>query len=298
MGWLDVLKALIDPGVIYHAGLSMSYKVAAISGLLLVASSYVRIIETQLAGHGMHGEWWASLRAISLWSFALGAYYMFGALFAGFANDLFRFFADHVGSADGINNELDRIGEFIKAKSKVENSYSLFSIDYWKVFGSKLASVPGLAIGLSGYYISSLLLYIVDGGLRLAHAIVYSFTFIIGLIILPLAISQKISILRGWGMLLGYLLLWPIVDSIFMGLLFLPVHAGTAKLISESTSAAFFDVVNLTFITTAIQLLEVIFKVAALWITAVLVSNYGSAQAAATPFVKIFQKMSQQLRRR
>ena len=295
MGWLEVFKSLIDPAVIYKAGQSVSYRVSAISGILLVMSCYVRVLETQLAGHGHLGAWGATLRSISIWSFVLGGYFMFGALFAGVANDVFHFFAVHVGSADGINNDIDRIGQFITAKQTVENGYSVLSLEYWKTLGDKIASIPGLAFGLTGYLFSSLALFVVDGALRLAHAIVYSAAFILGLIIIPLAVSQKISIFRGWAMLLGFLFLWPVVDSITMGFLAMPVHAATLKMISQSTSTAFLDVVNLSIVATAVQCLAIIFKVAALVITWVLVANYGTAQAAGAPIVTLFQKVARQL---
>lgn len=291
MEWFQLLRSFVEPAPIYEGALQASYYFGPLSGMLLIFAAHVRVVDTQLSGFGNGGGGWGqSIKSILLWSAVLGSYYGVFGLVTAFANDLYRALNGFAG-VDVILQEMGNFREMIRSKAEAEGELSLWSVEYWKVFSESVAAVPGQLIGLVIYKISLLFVFIIVAFLRQAHAVLFACTFLLGLIVIPLNIAERISLWRGWKSLAYFVFLYPIIEAITLTFASLPFKNAIAGMLQGSNDAAVWDSANFLIIMSVFHGVVVLMEVTAVVVTYILVANAGDPKAWVTPFVNIIQKV-------
>ncbi len=151
-----------------------------------------------------------------------------------------------------------------------------------EVLGDLAGNLPrGLAFVL--FFISFVLLVSVQLFFQIAQAVGYATALVFGTVAIPMAVSQKLSVLKGWGVFTATMLIWPIVESLFMYLLIgmtaqIQLDVGSAGASNASAAGVYlmFTVMNAVMTVTLI---------AAPFVTQALVANSGSIAGVVTPFV-------------
>jgi hypothetical protein len=291
MEWIQILRSFVEPGPIYNSALQASYYFGPFSGMLLLFAAKVRVLDTQLSGFGNGGGGWGqSIKSIVLWSFVLGSYYSVFGLITSFANDLYRALNGFAG-IDIILEEMGNFRQVIRDKAAAESELSMWSFDYWKILGESVAAVPGQLIGLVLYHVSLLFVFVIVAFLRQAHAVLFACTFLLGLIVIPLNIAERISLWQGWKSLAYFVFLYPIIEAIALTFASLPFKGALASMIANSNDAAAWDGVNFLMIMTVFHGVLVLMEITVLVVTYILVSNAGDPKAWVTPFMNIIGKV-------
>ncbi len=208
---LTSLVTAFSPAPIYEASASMAQYVASlITPIMLVLAIYVRIGETQLANLSGNSRWALAVKDLLLWGSVLALYFAIanevGALFNAFYEGLAR-----QGSTAQIFAAFDTLVARVEAQQATQES------GVWSAMTDMGQSLVN-AVGFGVYYLSWILVVFIGVFMHLAHAIGYGIAFILGLLVIPTAMTQSVRLLRGWAVLLGAILLWPLIESIALGL--------------------------------------------------------------------------------
>ncbi len=243
MNELTLLLNSLDPHIIYTATQEQAWLVySRISPVLLLIAVAVRVFETQLDGMGSLDKWQRALKDMLLWGTVLSLYFAVMTLINGFMNEIFAVIYN-IGNVDDLmiaSEKLINKAAVAEGKTGVPKFFN----DY---------SVPMLVISAL-YWGSFFLVTAMHVFLKGAHAVIYSVVIIYGLIAIPISITANFKLLKGWLLLLGGLMLWPVIEAIILGSFGLIFQGATAELLKnpehlaqgmDEAFKAFFAVMNI-----------------------------------------------------
>ncbi len=267
------LKLLFDLSPIFKVERDLSTMIAAsVTPVLLIVAIYIRIMETQIDALVSGGKWGRALKDIVLWTTVLGSYYAIGNYLIGLANPIYAWF-DGKGSIDLTMQTFSAL--------KAANSKNLD-------LGSAMTAVLGgsLYVLVTGflYYVSLAVVSFVSVFLAIAHAILFGVALCWGLIAIPISISERLRILRGWAYLTGLVIAWPIVQGLLTAM-FTGLFLNAAQQMQAPHANAVLQLGDLQLLFTILHLVFTAILVTAPFVANALVTNSPSAAAAVTPFV-------------
>lgn len=272
---VEILMSSFDVSIAYGVVLMLANKVLTlITPVLFLMAVSIRIMETQLEGLTSGGKWSSALKDIFMLGAAIGVYFGAFALIAVFANTIYAWI-EHTGSISAITDRFNGIIDGIKAK-RGEQSYLDFALG--------ITAVPFQAISLPFYEGTLLLAAFFTLFLKLAHAFGFGVAFVWGLIAIPMSVTSNLKLLRGWGLLVGFILAWPLVEGLIISL-FAPMFQNSAdRLVQDINTNADWNLVGVHLLFGLAHLLLVAILVAAPMITVYLTANAASGGALILPF--------------
>jgi len=201
------INALIIPTAIYQNIESIALGIFKyITPVLLVIAIAVRTLEESLDATNTNGRWINAVRDMILAGLAIAVYFSAGNLINDFFESLYSYFSNF-GSIGSVTNQ---VADMIDA---LERNTEDTGFANWGVSGI----YKTLALGV--YYLSLITVTSIIAFLHIAHAIGYGLVFCWGLIALPMSITRGFTLLKGWGLFMAFILVWPILESLAMGML-------------------------------------------------------------------------------
>lgn len=265
---VPALLRLLSPRPVYAAMTPLAQTVSrTFTPSLLLLGVYLRIVETQIESFSGAARWVDAIRDIVLWGLVLTLYFAVGGWIAGYMNGIYAI-TERWGSVATISADLGRgMATAATAVAQVNPVVRL---------AASLASLPVRVIALLIYYVSLALLVFVAAFMGIMHAIGYSLAFIYGLIAIPISVSGRLRIIRGWAVLYGFVLLWPVVQALIVAL-FRPIFSGAVQALTASTGALLWSVTEIYFLFAVLNLLVAAVLLMAPAIAYGLVSNIAPA---------------------
>jgi len=261
----------LSPTNIYQGGMDFSLFIATtISPVILVIALWMRVVKMQVETITGNGKWNIFIKDVGIWVFILGSYFALANIITALFNTLY----EHFQTVGSYGKTMAHFAEALELND-VSGEESDFSF-------TSLMSGPMTAVSFVFYYFSFLVVSLVTKFLALAHAMVFSFAIAWGLIAIPLSISGTLSLLKGWGIMLGTVLLWPIIHYSAYAF-FDPVFADALSSFSlrdfQKTDRS-----QLYMIMTIINALSFAITLSAPFIAQALASNSGSIAGVVAPF--------------
>jgi hypothetical protein len=255
---------------------------ASITPILLLISIHIRLMETQLDGLTRGSKWGDALRDILVFSFVLGVYFEIGGFVTQMLNPVYAWI-DGVSSMDNITGAMDDVLK----QHQLDNTASDESTSLWDTLSGAMTPLTLIYLGVSAllYYGTMFLLAFLTAFLKFGHALIFGVAFIWGLIAIPVSVSQSLKILRGWALLLGFALAWPIVQGLMLMFLHAVLVDTGADVIQATGILDLTDIANLYMLMAVMHLLLCAVLVAAPFITNALISNAPAGFGASMPFV-------------
>jgi hypothetical protein len=272
---------LFDPTPIYDAGEKIAMVVyATATPTLLIVAIFIRTMETQADVLVGQGRWTHAIRDFLFYSFVVTAYFGLANLISGFMNPFYSWI-DSFGSMQSIGQQMSEFLGTLKDKAGAQaNAQGLLP-----TIVDSLTAAPTVVVSLLFYYLSLLIVAVLDSFLKIAHAIGYSVAVIYGLIAIPLSITRSLRLLRGWAMFLGFLLLWPVVQGICIGLFSEVFNRAAQSLVSDPSINVGVTAYGGYMFYTVLNLLLCAVLIAAPFVASSLTSNAPAGAALLTPFV-------------
>jgi len=267
-----------SPTYIYEGGyqIALAY-LTTLSGVLLIIAVIIRLANASLDSLDGHGRYAALIKSLLVWGTVLALYFVLAGLIIDFFNVLYSWTRSN-GSIGRALSELGQVLQEIEARQAAARD-DMSTLD---VLGDLAGNIPrGIAFVL--FFISFVLLISVQLFFQIAQAIGFTAALVFGTVAIPMAVSQKLSVLRGWGVFTATILIWPLVESLFMYLLIgmtaqIQLDVGGAGASNASAAGVYlvFTVMNSVMAVTII---------AAPFVTQTLVANSGNIAGLVTPFV-------------
>jgi hypothetical protein len=275
------LLAALSPGLIYDQAWQIAHTwVATISGILLVFAMMFRAALSQfqtVAGNGQ-GVWVKAFAEMCLYAVVLAVY--FGAAYGilQFIHALEEWTA-RAGSVDAVFSRFANHIQSLKERTEAETWGESISqaITSASMFGPRL-------IALVFYYAGQLLVLATDTFLGLARALLFGVALWWGALAIPMAITSKFSMLKGWGILSAVAISWPIVENVAMWFLMAPMDQVFDTLETDYASVQSVSLTGLYLGMTIFSLVMAATIIAAPFISHSLVSNAGSIGGVVGPF--------------
>lgn len=263
--------SLLNPGVIYQGGIDFSKFIAAtITPVILMIALWLRISKTQLETLSGQGRWGVMIKDMAIWLVILGLY--FGI--ADLLTDLFNVIYAHFQQQGSYSTTMSHFDEALQ-QIDLDSEGSGFN-------GLSFVTAPLNAVAFVIYYVSFLITGFVTKFLAMGHALAYSFAVAWGLIAIPMSLTSTFKLLRGWGVMLGTILLWPIVHYAAYAF-FDPIFVSALGSFSPSDVASV-DKAQLYSIMTIVNLLTLAITLSSPFVALALASNSGSITGVVAPF--------------
>lgn len=274
MTGLPQLITNLDPQPIYQASQDLGWFVFTfITPVLLTIAVAIRVMTTQLDVTESGGKWTQAIRDFLVWGTVLSVYFGLASLIADFMNSVYAMIA-RVGSLELVTDQVERLTEAFGERAQAQGGTLL-----------DFVSSPGLLATALVYVVSLILVAFIGAVLKIAHAIGYSFAFAYGLVAIPLSLTSHLTLLRGWALLVGGLLLWPVVEGIMLGL-FAPVFQNAATaLLAGLTPSVLLDQAGMQLLFAVLNLIIAAIMVGSAFVAAALVSNHSVIAGLVVPFL-------------
>jgi hypothetical protein len=264
----------LDPQPIYEASRDVGQFVFTfITPVLLTIAVAIRVMTTQLDVTESGGKWTHAIRDFLVWGTVLSVYFGLASLIADFMNSVYAMIA-RVGSLELVTDQVERLVEAFGQRAETQGGSLL-----------DFVSSPGLLVSALIYGVSLTLVVFIGAVLKIAHAIGYSFAFAYGLVAIPLSLTSHLKLLRGWALLVGGLLLWPVVEGIMLGL-FAPVFQNAATaLLAGLTPSVLLDQTGMQLLFSVLNLIIAAIMVGSAFVAASLVANHTVIAGLVVPFL-------------
>ena len=203
-----------SPTYIYEGGyqIALAY-LTTLSGVLLIIAVIIRLANSSLDSLDGHGRYAALIKSLLIWGTVLALYFVLAGLIIDFFNVLYSWTRSN-GSIGRALSELGQVLQEIEARQAAARD-DMSTLD---VLGDLAGNLPrGIAFVL--FFISFVLLISVQLFFQIAQAIGFTAALVFGTVAIPMAVSQKLSVLKGWGVFTATILIWPMIESLFMYLL-------------------------------------------------------------------------------
>lgn len=267
------IVGLIKPTIIYEqVGIIAKSVATFVSPILLVMAIAVRTTQVQLDSADSSGKWITAFRDIFLWGTVLGLYFVAGSMISQFFNSVYGFF-DSFGSIKTIAKQLGSIVEVMNTNEGDANALSVItgSIYYW--------------VGMVIFYLSLIAVTTILAFLHLAQALGFGLMFIYGLIAIPLTITNNIKLLQGWAKFAGFILLWPIMESMGLGIVGAMFADTGLNMASGLSGTAAWEKGSVALMFTSLNIIVIMVAVASAFVTNALINNSSPGASLAAPFI-------------
>ena len=280
-GLLTTLEQFLrdfSPTYIYEGGyqIALSY-LTTLSGVLLIIAVIIRLANASLDSLEGNGRYAALIKSLLIWGTVLALYFVLAGLIIDFFNVLYSWTRNN-GSIGRALSELGQVLQEIEARQAVARD----DMSTFDLLGDLAGNVPrGIAFVL--FFISFVLLISVQLFFQIAQAIGFTAALVFGTVAIPMAVSQKLSILKGWSVFTATILVWPIVESLFMYLLI--GMTSQIQMDVGGSGASNTDAAGIYLVFTVMNIVMTVTIIAAPFVTQALISNSGSIAGLVTPFV-------------
>lgn len=274
MNELAALLTSFDVSILFAVAEQIAKVLATtISPVLLLISIYIRLMETQIDGLTGGGKYGTALRDMMLWTVVLGSYY-------GLANLVFEFFNPIYVWMDSFGSLAETMKSFanIMAKNKV-------ALDANGLTLTGVITAPFALIAMFLYYLSLVIVAFLSAFLKVANVLILCVAFVWGFIAIPVSISTTFKILKGWGLLLAFALVWPVVQGLMFAMFAMLFKNSADTLLTMSDMDATVKAANIMMLFSVMHLLLAAVMVSAPFIANALVSNTSAAGGIVMPFV-------------
>jgi hypothetical protein len=185
---------------------------------------------------------------------------------------LYRYF-EGVGSIASISSQMGEMIEQLESKSTDTGFFN------WAISGLWNNLIFGV------YYLSLIAFTTTLAFLHLAQALGYGLAFCWGLIAIPISVSRNLKLLKGWGLFVGFIIMWPIIESLVMGLVF-SVFADVAKLaVIDSTGNTSINQSAVALAFTVLNIVLIVLVVVVPFVTSALIANAAAGKDFVVPFI-------------
>jgi hypothetical protein len=267
-----------SPTYIYEGAyqIALAY-LTTLSGVLLIIAVIIRLSNSSLDSLDGNGRYAALIKSLLVWGTVLALYFVLAGLIIEFFNVLYSWTRTN-GSIGRALSELGQVLQHIEERQAAARE----DMNALALLGDLAGNIPrGIAFVL--FFVSFVLLVSVQLVFQIAQAMGYTAALVFGTVAIPMAVSQKLSVLKGWGVFTATVLIWPIIESLFMYLLIgmtsqMQIDVGGAG--ASNASAA-----GIYLVFTVMNSVMAVTIVAAPFVTQALVSNSGSIAGLVTPFV-------------
>lgn len=271
---IGLISGLVVPDLLYAKAWDIAHFVATrISPVLLVVAIAIRTMTAQLdtVADGK-GNWSRALRDVFVWGTVFGLYFGIVKLIGGFMSSSYTLF-DSFGSLSAITDQLANAMTQLESRESDTNILSTLTGNAWQLFGAMF------------YYLTLVAVVTIVSFFHLAQALGFGACFIFGLIAIPLAITNKISVLRGWALFFAFILMWPIMEAISLGLIGGMFGNSINAMVSGTAGEAGWEQGSAYFLFTTLNIIIVMVIIAVPFITNALISNAPAGSALVAPFV-------------
>lgn len=201
------INRLIVPTTIYDGVETIARGIFTyVTPVLLVIGIATRTLEEQLDMTNSTGRWVNAIRDMAIIGVVITAYFALGNLVNEFFTASYGYF-DRFGSVGSITSQLADTIETLEAQREEPGVVSMIAGGAWY-----WASIVV-------YYLSLVAVTTIIAFLHLAQALGYGLCFCWGLIALPMSVTRNLGLLKGWAMFSAFILVWPIIESLTMGMI-------------------------------------------------------------------------------
>lgn len=278
LGLLERFLTSFSPSYIYDGAYSIATAyLSVLSGVLLLIAVLIRLMNSSLGALDGQGRYAAAVRSLLIWGVVLALYFMLAGLVTDFFNVLYGW-SRHNGSIGRALQELGAVLDELNQRQAAARS-QMSTLD---LLGDLAGNVPrGIAFFL--FFVSFVLVVSVQLFFQIAQAVGYTTALVVGTVAIPMAVSQTLSILRGWAVFTAAVLAWPIIEALFMYLL-LGMSAQFSQELSD-LSATNVSAAGIYLVFTVMNLVMAVTLIAAPFVTMSIIANSGQLTALVTPFV-------------
>jgi hypothetical protein len=264
----------LEATVVYESAYRLSQAVLTfLTPILFLMAIAIRVMETQLGSLAGNGRYATMFRDIAGWGFVIGAYVGIGALIIEFFNPIYAWI-DSIGSVKLAMASYAAIMDKNQQQGDVGTLAGIFTTPYL---------YTGVAALL--YYGSLIFVVAVAVFFKIAKAAAFGLGYAWGLVAIPVSISESFRILRGWGLLMAFALIWPIIEGFSMAL-FASMFAKAADAVTAINEPnAQVRAAHIMLLFSVLNLVLLAAMIAAPFLTNALVSNAASGAAIAAPFL-------------
>lgn len=246
-----------------------------ITPVLVVIAMWVRLMETQLDGFSGQSRYATAVRDFLWYGFLLSAYMALGAL----VSYAFNNFYGMLGEKGSFQVVFAQMQAFIEQINQMDKNSDVLGAEAFS-----LLTAPVTGISYLIYYISLIVVVFLLVIMRLALAVGYGLVFVWGLIAIPLTMTSKFKLLRGWGIFAAGILLWPVIEAILIWF-FSPVLTAAAQdFVSGDASTFLLEKAGIYLLYTVLNLLIAAIIIASPLIAGALAANNSAMNSLVMPF--------------
>ena len=243
-----------------------------VTPVLLIIAIATRSLEESLDVTNASGRWVNALRDMAILGAAITVYFAAGNMVNDFFSATYSYF-ERMGSVGAITNQLADTIEQLEAKTQESGTLSYLAGSVWNFAGTMV------------YYASLIAVTTLIAFLHLAQALGYGLCFCWGLIALPMSVTRNFRLLKGWAMFSAFILLWPVVESLTMGLIS-NIFAQMGQTMTDSASGnTTLDQGAVMMMYTTLNIILFMIAVVAPFVTNALVSNASAGKDFVVPFI-------------
>ncbi len=243
-----------------------------ITPVILVIAIATRALEESLDMTNSSGRWVNALRDMAVLGAAITVYFAAGNMVNEFFSATYSYF-ERIGSVGSITNQLADTIEQLESKTEDTGTLSYLVGSVWSFAGTLV------------YYASLIAVTTLIAFLHLAQALGYGLCFCWGLIAIPMSITRNFRLLKGWLMFTAFILLWPVVESLTMGLIS-SIFADMGQTMTSSASGnTAIDQGAVMMMYTTLNIILFMIAVVAPFVTNALVANAPAGKDFVVPFI-------------
>jgi len=243
-----------------------------VTPVLLVIAIATRSLEESLDVTNSSGRWVNALRDMAILGAAITVYFAAGNMVNEFFSATYSYF-ERIGSVGSITNQLADTIEQLESKTEDTGTLSYLAGSVWNFAGTIV------------YYSSLIAVTTLIAFLHLAQALGYGLCFCWGLIAIPMSITRNFRLLKGWAMFSAFILVWPVVESLTMGLIS-SIFADMGQTMSGSASGnTDLDQGSVMLMYTTLNIILFMIAVVAPFVANALVSNAPAGKDFVVPFI-------------
>ncbi len=267
------LLGYLSPRSVSHSAVAVAdVLVRTVTPSLFVVALYTRLLEAQLDSVSGAGQLARVVRDAAVWGVVLVAYFALGDLVSRYLNALYA--------------AMGRIGSLRVVAAQMAALLDTAAKGPSGVWGT-IKEINALPLRLATvliYYATLVMTTFLEALLRIAQAIGYQFAFLYGLVAIPLALSRTFSLLRGFAKLMGFFVLWPVVQALLLAV-FSPIFTRAVSDLQGLLGPADYMIVYAHMLFTILNLVLCAVLLAAPYITAGLIENAGAGHPLVSPYL-------------
>jgi len=243
-----------------------------ITPVLLIVAIATRSLEESLDMTNSQGRWVNALRDMAILGAAITVYFAAGNMVNEFFSATYSYF-EKIGSVGSITNQLADTIEQLEAKTQDTGTLSYLAGSVWNFAGTIV------------YYSSLIAVTTLIAFLHLAQALGYGLCFCWGLIAIPMSITRNFRLLKGWAMFTAFILMWPVVESLTMGLISSIFSEMGQTMTGSASGNTDLDQGAVMMMYTTLNIILFMIAVVAPFVTNALVSNAPAGKDFVVPFI-------------